>query len=265
MIAGQRFRARLGAMFAISLAASVFIESASAEERTIRSATSFLSPALRAEQSDETANTGMLWISEGEALWQKPEGKSGKSCASCHGDAQASMNGVAARYPVADPKSGKLLNLELRINQCRTEKQDAPALQYESEELLALTAFVARQSLGTPMNVRIDGAAAAYYAKGEAFFHLRQGQINLSCAQCHADNMGKSLRGDTISSGVGTGYPAYRLEWQTMGSLHRRLRACALGVRAIQFPYGSEEYLALELYLAKRAEGLPIETPAIRK
>ncbi len=107
MIAGQRFRARLSAMLVISLAALAFIESASAEERTIRSATSFLSPALRTEQSDETANPGMLWISEGEALWQKPDGKNGKSCAACHGDAQTSMKGVAARYPAVDPNDGQ--------------------------------------------------------------------------------------------------------------------------------------------------------------
>jgi sulfur-oxidizing protein SoxA len=264
MMSRQSFRAPLSALFAAGVCA-LTCASAGAEEQSIRSATSFLSPALRAQQSDETANPGMLWVSEGEVLWKKPEGKSGKSCASCHGDAQSSMKGVAARYPAASAKSGKLLNLELQINKCRTGEQGASALAYESEELLALTAFVARQSLGMPVKVSIDGPAAPYYAKGEALFHLRQGQINLSCAQCHADNVGQHLRGDIISSGVGTGYPAYRLEWQTMGSLHRRLRACSLGVRAIQFPYGSEEYLALELYLAKRAEGLPIETPAIRK
>ena len=134
-----------------------------------------------------------------------------------------------------------------------------------SEELLALTAYIARQSLGMPLKVNTDGAAAPYYEKGRELFYLRQGQINLSCAQCHEDNVGRHLRGDIISSAIPSGYPAYRIEWQTLGSLHRRLRACSLGVRAIQFPYGSEEYLSLELYLAKRAEGFHIEAPAIRK
>jgi sulfur-oxidizing protein SoxA len=73
------------------------------------------------------------------------------------------------------------------------------------------------------------------------------------------------LRGDTISHGLGNGYPAYRLEWQSLGSLHRRLRSCSFGVRAIQFDAGSPEYVNLELYLAKHAEGVPIETPSIRK
>jgi sulfur-oxidizing protein SoxA len=124
---------------------------------------------------------------------------------------------------------------------------------------------VANRSRGLPMSVRVDGAARPFFEAGETFYNLRQGQLNLSCAQCHDSLAGRRLRGDVISNGVGTGYPAYRLEWNAVGSLHRRLRACSLGVRAIQFDYGSPEYLNLELYLAWRARGLPIETPAIRR
>lgn len=115
------------------------------------------------------------------------------------------------------------------------------------------------------MAVATDGPAARFVAEGRRLYTMRQGQFNLSCAQCHDDNVGRRLRGDVISSGVGTGFPAYRLEWNGMGSLHRRLRACSLGVRATQFPPGSPEYLALELYLAVRAQGLPVETPGIRR
>jgi L-cysteine S-thiosulfotransferase len=236
-----------------------------AAEDGLRSATYFLSDDLKKRQADETANPGMLWVTEGEELWNKAESAAGKSCAACHGDAKASMNGTATHYPAADPATGKLLNLELRINECRTKHQAAHAFPYESEELLALTSYVARQSAGMPIKVRADGPAAPYYENGRALFYLRQGQINLSCAQCHEENLGRRLRGDMISSGIPSGYPAYRLEWQTLGSLHRRLRACALGVRAVLFPYGSEELVSLELYLAKRAEGFPLEPPAIRK
>ena len=236
-----------------------------AAETGLKSASTFLSEDLKKREADETANPGMLWVIEGEELWNKIEDGAGKSCASCHGDAKASMKGVATRYPAIDPASGRLLNLELRINACRERHQGKVVFPYESEELLALTAYIARQSLGMPLKVNTDGAAAPYYENGRELFYLRQGQINLSCAQCHEDNVGRHLRGDIISSAIPAGYPAYRIEWQTLGSLHRRLRACSLGVRAIQFPYGSEEYLSLELYLAKRAEGSHIEAPAIRK
>jgi sulfur-oxidizing protein SoxA len=229
------------------------------------SGTSFQSENLQNQQADEAVNPGMLWVSEGALLWYLPQGKADKSCASCHGPARDSMKGVATRYPAVHKPTGQLLNLEGRINLCRKQNQDAEPYAYESDELLSMTAFVARQSLGMPMNVDISGAAAPFYEAGKAFFHLRQGQINLSCAGCHVENAGRRLRGDTISHGLGNGYPAYRLEWQSLGSLHRRLRACSLGVRAIQFDYGSPEYVNVELYLADRARGVPVETPAIRK
>ena len=92
----------------------------------------------------------------------------------------------------------------------------------------------------------------------------RQGQLNLACRHCHQDNAGRMLRGEQVSQGHGNGFPAYRLEWQTLGSLHRRFKACSAGVRAHMYDYGSDEYLALEVYMGARSNGLKIETPAIR-
>ncbi|MGI9520048.1 MAG: sulfur oxidation c-type cytochrome SoxA [Hyphomicrobiaceae bacterium] len=229
------------------------------------SGTTFLSDDLKARQADEAANPGMLWVDAGAQLWLRPEGHVGKSCASCHGDAASSMRGVAARYPLVDPANGTLLNLEGRINDCRAARMQAQSLPYESDELLALTSFVARQSNGLPINVKINGLAEPFFRRGETFFNRRQGQLDLSCAECHEQNAGRPLRGDTISHALPVGYPVYRLEWQSLGSLHRRLRSCSQGVRAIQHSSGSQPYLELELFLAARARGVLIETPAIRR
>jgi sulfur-oxidizing protein SoxA len=141
----------------------------------------------------------------------------------------------------------------------------AEPLPYESEELLALTAYVARQSRGLPLSVGIEGAARARLEAGRVSYHRRRGQMNLSCAHCHDANWGKRLLSETISQGHPNAYPAYRMEWQTIGSLQRRIRACLSGIRAEMLPYGSQEYLDLELFLAWRAQGLPIETPGVRR
>ena len=61
-----------------------------------------------------------------------------------------------------------------------------------------------------------------------------------------------------------TGYPIYRLEWQGLGSLQRRLRGCFAGVRAEVPPFEHADLLALELHLMQRAAGMPLETPAVR-
>jgi len=237
---------------------------AGAAAEPLPSGSAFLSDEMRARQADDAANPGMLWVAEGAAMWRAKAGPAAAACADCHGDAGKSMRGVAARYPAVDAASGKLLNLAGRINRCRTRNQKAEAFAYESDELLALTAFVARQSKGLPMQVAVDGAAKPYFERGKAFFHRRRGQLNLACAHCHDKNAGKPLRGDVISHGLPNGYPAYRLTWQSLGSLHRRLRSCSFGLRATRHDFGSDEYLALELYLARRAKGVAMETPAIR-
>jgi len=235
-----------------------------ARPQPLQQGSAFMPPSLRAMQADELENPGMLWVARGSKLWQQAEGTDVRSCASCHGAVQ-SMRGAATRYPQVDRASGRLLNLEARIMQCRVERQKAPPLAWESEPLLALGAYVAFQSQGLPMRPSVEGAARPFFERGRERYHLRVGQMNLSCSQCHDASWGRQLGPETISQGHGTGYPVYRLEWQGAGSLQRRLRSCLSGVRAEMFPYGAEEHLELELYLAWRAEGLALEAPGVRR
>lgn len=223
-----------------------------------------MSRETKAMQDDDTANPGMLAVLDGEALWNRKSGTANRSCADCHGDASQSMKGVAARYPAFDAASGKPIDLEGRINLERIRHQKAPALRPESGDLLALSAFVARQSRGEPIAPPTDERLAPFVAAGRELFNKRQGQLNLSCALCHDDNWGKRLAGNVVPQGHPTGYPVYRLEWQGLGSLQRRLRNCISGMRAEVPDYDSPDYVDLELFLMQRAAGMPIETPAVR-
>ena len=218
----------------------------------------------RAMQDDDAANPGMLWVLDGEALWNSNAGTSGRACFDCHGDARASMKGVAARYPAFDAVRARPVNLEQRINLCRSERQKAPPLAYESRDLLALTAYVGRQSRGLPIAISNDARARPFVEAGREAFNRRQGQLNLSCAQCHDANRGRHLAGNAIPQAHPTGYPIYRLEWQGVGSLERRLRNCMFGTRAQTPEFGSDELVDLELFLMWRARGMKIETPAVR-
>jgi len=231
----------------------------------LKSGVEFASADVRSLQQDDFANPGMLWVTRGAKLWLEPAGSDGKACGTCHGDANRSMKGVASRYPRIDSVSTGLINLEGRIQQCRERRQHAPLMAYESDELLALTAYVASQSRGIPVNVEIDGSHRAHFERGRAMYYQRVGQMNLACTNCHDANWSKKLGAETISQGHGNAYPIYRLEWQAAGSLQRRFRSCLSGVRAEMFPYGAAEYLDLELYLAWRGQGLAIETPGVRR
>ena len=229
-----------------------------------RSGYSFMAPETRAMQDDDTSNPAMLFVLDGEALWAKRTGSADKSCADCHGDAAASMKGVAARYPAFDKALARPVTLDQRINLCRANHQQATPLPYESRDLLALSALVAKQSRGIAITAGDDPQLKPFVAQGHDLFMQREGQLNLACSNCHDDNFDKRLAGAPITQGQPTGYPLYRLEWQTLGSLERRLRSCMTGVRAQAFDYGAPELVALELYLMSRARGMPMEAPAVR-
>lgn len=218
----------------------------------------------KAMEDDDTANPATFWVLDGETIWNQKAGTADKSCADCHGDAAQSMKGVAARYPAFDAREGRPIDLEQRINLERRDRQDASPLKYESHELLALTAYLGRQSRGMPIAAASDPRLAPFIARGRALFEQRQGQINMSCAQCHDDSWGKRLAGNIVPQAHPTGYPIYRLEWQSLGSLQRRLRNCTIGMRAEPYDYGSPESVALELFLMQRARGMTIETPGVR-
>ncbi len=228
-----------------------------------RSGYDMMGPDTRAMQDDDTANPAMLWVLDGEALWNRKAGSANRACADCHGEAATSMKGVAARYPAFDAGGKQPVDLEGRINLCRTGRQKAPAFAHESRDLLALSAYVARQSRG--MTIKSDDPRLTpFIAQGRKLFSARQGQLDLSCAQCHDDNWGRKLAGVAIPQAHPTGYPLYRLEWQGVGSLQRRLRNCLIGMRAQTYAYGSPEYVALETFLMWRARGMKLESPGVR-
>lgn len=228
-----------------------------------RSGATFMAPETQAMQADDSANPGMLWVLQGAGLWAEKAGTTGQSCAGCHGAAD-SMRGVAARYPALDASAGRPIDLAGRVNQCRTQRQGAPALARESDALLALTTFIAHQSRGMPVAPPAEPRLDPYRETGRELFSTRMGQLDLSCANCHDENWRGRLAGSAVTQGHPTAYPLYRLEWQGVGSLQRRLRNCMIGVRAEPFAAGSDEFLALELYLMQRAAGLEIETPGVR-
>jgi L-cysteine S-thiosulfotransferase len=243
------------------LAAALLLPVAAQEPQRphpLRGGIEFQSPQVRAMQADDFGNPGALWITRGEALYTA-------RCASCHGEAKAAMKGVAARHPRFDPALGRVVNLEQRIEACVTTKAKLAPIAWESEPMLALTAYVAQQSRGMPVKVAIDGPAASVYERGRQIYFERQGQLNLACHQCHDQSFGRKILHDVVSQGHPVDWPAYRLEWQSLGSLQRRLRACYFGVRAEMPPYGDPDLVAIELYLAARAEGLSSSVPGVRR
>ncbi len=226
---------------------------ASAEPR--RSGYADMAPSTQRLQDDDAQNPAMLWVQDGEQRF-------GADCARCH--TAASLRDVATRYPAWDAQLAQPVTLATRINLCRQRHVKAPPLAAESDALLALEAALARPARGLPIAPEPDARLRPWRARGEALYRQRLGQLDFSCAQCHDEQAGRRLAGSLIPQAHPTAYPIYRLEWQGMGGLQRRLRNCMVGVRAEPYAYGSDQFLALEIYLRQRAAGMPLESPGVR-
>lgn len=246
---------------ALALAACACATPAGSDGR--RSGFEDMGASTQAMQRDDSLNPAMLWVQEGEQLWRRAPSASARSCASCHGEPSA-LKGVAARYPAWDEPLRRPVNLATRIGLCRTRHQQQAPVAPEHGDLLALEALVALQSRGLPIAPPDDARLEPFRVRGEALYRQRIGQLELSCAQCHDERAGGRLGSARIPQGHATGYPIYRLEWQGMGTLGRRLRGCMTGVRAEPYAAGSAEMTELELHLARRAMGMAWEGPAVR-
>jgi len=226
----------------------------------------FRSDETRSLQADDFENPGYLMLDEGAELWDTVDGTEGKSCASCHEDVEDGMAGVGSTYPKMVEHDGEtvLSNIENQINYCRTERMGAKAWKYDKPEMLGMTILVRNADRGKQVDVAIDGDAAPYFEQGKELYYQRFGQLDMACSNCHEDYYGQYIRADHLSQGQTNGFPTYRFKWQGVGSLHRRFKGCMDNIRATPFERGGEEFLALELYLGYRGQGLPVETPSVR-
>lgn len=217
----------------------------------------------RAMQMDDFDNPGMIFVEEAQEEWKVAEGSEEKSCASCHGDMET-MAGVKATYPKWNEAAGEVRTLQMQMNACRTERMGAEAWKYDSANAINMEAALSAVSRGIPVNVAIDGPAQSTWEHGKELYYTRTGQLDLSCANCHEQNYGNNIRADHLSQGQVNGFPVYRLKNTKLNGAHNRFKGCVRDTRAETYAPGSPEFVALELYVTSRGNGLSVEGPSIR-
>lgn len=230
---------------------------------TIYSGWVFRSAETQALQMDDFENPGMIFVDEAIEAWNTVEGSEGESCASCHG-APEDMAGVRAVYPKWNDEAEEVRTLTMQVNGCRTERMGAEAWKYDGGDMLNMEALLASVSRGMPVNVAIDGPAQSMWERGRDLYYTRTGQLDLSCANCHEDNYGNNIRADHLSQGQINGFPTYRLKNAKLNGVQSRFRGCVRDTRAETYPVGAVDFIALELYVASRGNGLSVEGPAVR-
>lgn len=230
---------------------------------TIYSGWIYRSDETQSVQMDDFDNPGMLWVEQATQTWATAEGAEGKSCADCHG-APDEMAGVRAVYPKWNDHEEQVYTLAMQVNDCRENQMVAEPYGYSSGAMVNMEALLASVSRGMPVNVAIDGPAQATWEDGRDLYYTRTGQLELSCANCHEDNYGNYIRADHLSQGQINGFPTYRLKNTKLNSVHSRFRGCVRDTRAETYSVGSPEFVALELYVASRGNGLSVEGPSVR-
>ncbi|WP_236626211.1 sulfur oxidation c-type cytochrome SoxA [Actibacterium mucosum] len=230
---------------------------------TIYSGWRFRSDETQAVQMDDFDNPGMLGVENALAAWDTEEGSEGKSCASCHGAAE-SLAGIRAVYPKWNEAKGMVTTLEMEVNNCRETRMGAEKWKYTGGDMTDMVALISSVSRGMPVNVAIDGPAQSTWEAGKELYYTRTGQLELSCANCHEDSYGLMIRADHLSQGQINGFPTYRLKNTKLNSVHARFKGCVRDTRAETFAPGSPEFIALELYVASRGNGLSVEGPSVR-
>lgn len=230
---------------------------------TIWSGWHFREDETRDLQRDDFDNPGMVFADRGLDSWNAAQGKNGESCAGCH-QGPESMKGLRAVLPRVDEKTGKLMILENYVNACVTERMGLEAWGTTGDKMKDMLALISMQSRGEVVNVAIDGPAAPFWEQGKEIYYTRYGQLEMACANCHEDQQGKMIRADHLSQGQINGFPTYRLKDAGMVSAQQRFVGCVRDTRAETFKAGSDEFKALELYVASRGNGLSIEGVSVR-
>ena len=223
----------------------------------------FRSDQTQTMQMDDFDNPGMLGVENGIEIWSTADGTEGKSCADCHG-APEDMAGVKAVYPKWNDEAQEVRTLQMQVNDCRENRMGAEPWGYDKAPAIDTEALLASVSRGMPVNVAIDGPAQATWEQGKELYYTRFGQLDLSCANCHEQNYGNMIRADHLSQGQINGFPTYRLKNTKLNGIHSRFKGCIRDTRAETFIPGSDEFVALELYVASRGNGLSVEGPSVR-
>lgn len=204
-------------------------------------------------------------VDDGQELWLE-EFANGHAYTDCFSEPTAE---IRPKYPLFDADSGEVITLEVAINNCRSSLDLAP-LAYDSEDITAITAFLAFEARGQKLDIRVpedDSGALDAYEDGKQFYYTKRGQLNFSCSDCHGISAGQYVRADHLSTGLGhpTHFPVYRSKVGGMVSLHQRFFGCVRDVRAVPFALQSREFRNLEYFLTYMSNGLEVNGPGSRK
>jgi len=165
----------------------------------------------------EAIKRGYTYVNESDTALDEYVGNK-LSCTSCHAGAgtgeASSLVGVTAVSPEYNPRAGKVMSVEDRINGCMVRSMNGEKLPLDSQELRDMVSYLTYISKGVPVGadlpwrkpntMKVEDLPETDLAKGEEIY-------TQSCVACHgADgegigaNTGPALWGDnSFNDGAG--------------------------------------------------------------
>ncbi len=176
---------------------------------------------------------------------------------------------IAGEYPKFDEKKGQVVTLSVAINDCLKANGQKP-WKLTKGKLADLEAYFAHMSkeAGKKVNITIPSKAAAEaYERGKKNYYSQRGYLKLSCATCHVQGAGNRVRREVLSPLLGhtTHFPVYRLKWQGLGTLERRIKGCEKNQGENPHKPGSQWMSEMLYFMAYMSNGLPVDGPDIRR
>jgi len=228
-------------------------------------------------------NPADLFEARGEELWKTPRGPKKASLEQCDlGLGAGVLKGAFAQLPRYFADTDRVQDLESRLVTCRVSLQgidpaeavrnpfSAPGRPSDME---ALASFVAGQSRGMKLAAPLrHPKEIEAFQTGEQLFYRRAGPHDFACVSCHGEN-GKRIRLQELpkltdphdAQKIFTTWPAYRVSQGSVRTMQHRLYDCYWQMRHPQMDYISEASIALEVFMAKYANGGEIQAPGLKR
>lgn len=202
-------------------------------------------------------------IDEGEALYTK-KFANGNSLATCFPDPA-----VAGNYPYFDDKKKDVVSLTSAVNDCLRDNGEKE-WNTQKGEMASFQAYLANASTeaGKKFDIKIQNEAAQKaYENGKEFYYTQRGYLKMSCATCHVQGAGQRVRNEKLSTLTGqiTQFPVFRLKWDSLGTLERRLSGCVVDQGQVPPKDESTQMKELIYFMAYMSNGMSIDGPDIRK
>ena len=176
---------------------------------------------------------------------------------------------IAGEYPKFDTKKGKVITLSVAINDCLKANGQKPWSMMKGK-MADLEAYFAAKSkeAGKKVHITIPSKEAAdAYERGKKYYYSQRGYLKLSCATCHVQGAGNRVRREVLSPLLGhtTHFPVYRLKWQGLGTLERRIKGCEKNQGEQPHKPASAWVSEMLYFMAYMSNGLPVDGPDVRK